>query len=392
MWRFLIVGLVIIVVVVFGFSLINGGSGDVSATTVLSVGESDISGFARAIDPRVWDFPRDHGAHPEFQTEWWYYTGNLSTAEGRHFGFQFTIFRRAITPQVTDSASEWRSNQVYMAHFTLSDVESGRFYDSERYSRGGADLAGALPDPAQPDALYHVWLENWDISALNADATQTQIRANAGDFAIDFNLEQAKPVALQGIDGLSAKSDEPGNASYYYSLPRLLTSGTITVGGESFAVSGTTWMDREFSTSALGSDAQGWDWFALHLDDGRDLVVGQIRLKAGGARTAYTGMIVFEDGSTHHLAFDEYSIEATGEWTSPHTGAVYPAGWTITLAADAIQQAEDLVLTLTPLMPDQELHNGAIVYWEGAVQISGGADGYGYAELTGYTDAISGRF
>ncbi|MDX1992870.1 MAG: lipocalin-like domain-containing protein [bacterium] len=394
MGRFIVLGLVVLTVTVFGFSLIDGGSGDVDAETVLSVRESDTSGFARAIDPREWNFPRDHGSHNDFQTEWWYFTGNLQSEDGRPFGFQFTIFRRAIAAPTTfvSTDSEWRSNQVYMAHFSVSDIGGGRFYHEERYSRGGANLAGALPDDAEPGADLRIWLEGWEIVGLNDDATQMQIVADAGDFGVDFVLDAVKPIALQGVDGLSQKSDEPGNASYYYSFPRMVTEGTVRIGAETFTVSGLSWFDREFSTSALGEDAQGWDWFALHLDDGRDLVVGQIRLKEGGRRSAYTGTIVYEDGSTYHLNFDEYDIQPTDTWESPHTGAVYPSGWTITIAAEAMRQEEDLVLTLTPLMRDQELHSGDIAYWEGAVAISGGATGLGYAELTGYTDAISGRF
>ncbi len=392
MWRFLVAGLVVLCVAVFGFSLVDRGNGDVEASAVLTLDDANISGFTRALEPREWTFPRDHGAHDDYQLEWWYYTGNLETESGRHFGFQFTIFRRALSPGLISSDSEWRTNQAYMAHFSLSDIEGGQFYHEERYSRGAAGLAGALPNENQPDAPYHVWLENWDASALNDDATLTQINADAGDFAIDFTLEQAKPVVLQGDDGLSIKSDEPGNASQYYSLSRLLTSGTITIEGESYIVSGTAWMDREFSTSALGDDAQGWDWFAMQFDDGRELVLGQIRLNDGTTRRAYSGTMIYADGTSYHLNFDDYSIESTGTWESPHTGAVYPAGWVVTLDGSVVNQVDDLQIIVTPLMADQELHSGDIAYWEGAVALSGDVSGYGYTELTGYMDAIAGRF
>ncbi len=392
MWRFIVALMVVISVAVFGFSLADRGTGEVEGSAMMVIQESDIEGYTRAFEPREWSFPRDHGAHNAYQLEWWYYTGNLQAEDGRHFGFQFTIFRRALNPGLVSDNSEWRTNQAYMAHFSLSDIADGRFYHDERYSRGAAGLAGALPDETQPDAPYRVWLEGWEASALNDDATLTQIVADAGDFAINFTLEQDKAYVLQGEDGLSAKSDEPGNASQYYSLTRLLTDGTITIEGETYTVSGTTWMDREFSTSALGEDAQGWDWFAMHFDDGRELVVGQIRLNDGTTRTSYTGTMVYEDGTSAHLDFDQYSIDVTDTWESPHTGAVYPAGWVVTVDAELARTDADMEIIVTPLMSDQELNTGDIAYWEGAVQLSGDVNGFGYAELTGYIDAIAGRF
>ncbi len=386
MWKIVILAAVAVMVVVFGFSLIDTatGSGEVTADTVLASVASDISGYARAVDAYDWQFPRDHGPHPDFQTEWWYYTGNLADADGRRFGYQFTIFRRALTPESETTDSEWRTNQVYLAHFTVTDVEGEQFYHDERYSRGGADIAGATVDPA-----YRVWVEDWEIAAQNADATALTIRADSGEVSVDFTLDQAKPPALQGDNGLSPKSEEPGNASYYYSLPLLETAGTLTIGGESYAITGTTWMDHEFSTSALGGDALGWDWFGLQLDDNRQLMLGQIRLVDGDREPAFGGLLIEEDGSTRHLSAQDFTIESTATWTSPHSGATYPAGWEI-----AIDTGSDdpLNITLTPLLADQELLADVSVYWEGAVRISGDATGYGYAELTGYANSMTGRF
>ncbi|MFO7320748.1 MAG: lipocalin-like domain-containing protein [Chloroflexota bacterium] len=385
MWKVLVLALIGLLVVVFGFSLIDvtNGVGDVDADAVLIELEDDITGFARAIEPYAWAFPRDHGAHPEFQTEWWYYTGNLADESGRRFGFQFTIFRRALTPESYESHSEWRTNQVYLAHFTVSDIETGAFYHDERYARGGAGIAGATTDPR-----YRLWLENWEVVALNDDATQLAMRAGTEHMGIDFTLEQIKPPALQGDNGLSPKSDEPGNASYYYSLSRLLAGGTITVNGEAHQVSGTAWMDHEFSTSALGSEALGWDWFSLQLDDNRELMLGQIRMIGGGRETAFGGLLIEQDGSTRYLSSNDFTIEATGSWTSPHTGATYPSGWEF--AVDTGD--ETLNLTATPLMDDQELQTDISIYWEGAIRIAGDATGYGYAELTGYANEMTGRF
>lgn len=387
MWRWIALGVVVIALVVFGFSLATVGGGEIDATAALDAGSPNSDGFRRAVGAWDWQFPRDHGAHDVFQTEWWYYTGNLAAADGRRFGFQFTIFRRALTPEeqrlVGAGGSEWRTNQVYLAHFTVSDIAGGRFYHDERLSRAGAGLAGATDEP------YRVWLEDWTVESLNDDATRTQIQADAGAFAVDLTLDQIKPPALQGDGGLSAKSGDVGNASYYYSLTRLLTEGSIRIGEDTFQVSGASWMDHEFSTSALAGDAQGWDWFGLHLDDNRELMLGQIRHQDGGREPAFGGLFVAADGSTRYLPAETYTITATDQWISPHTGAEYPSGWTITVD---IGEAAPLSLTLTPLMRDQELQTDITAYWEGAVEISGDATGYGYAELTGYVEAMAGRF
>jgi predicted secreted hydrolase len=384
MWKYILSGVVGLAVVLFGISLVDVSSGgDVSASAVLASAPTSTEGYARAIEPYDWQFPADFGPHPDFQTEWWYYTGNLADETGRRFGFQFTIFRRAIAPDTVESESAWRTNQVYMAHFTVTDVEADQFYQHQRFSRGAADLAGATVEPR-----YRVWLEDWAISAVNDEATLTQITAAAEDVQIDLTLEQVKPPALQGDQGLSPKSADIGNASYYYSLSRLLTAGTITLDGVAYDVSGTTWKDHEFSTSALGSDAQGWDWFGLHLDDNRELMLGRIRLLDGGFDPVFGGLLILPDGSTRKLESDDFTLEVTDTWLSPHTGAEYPAGWQIVID---IGEFAPLALTLTPLIADQELHEG-IAYWEGAVRITGDVTGYGYAELTGYSGTMNGRF
>jgi predicted secreted hydrolase len=397
MWRWIALGLLAIVVVVFGFSLIaSSGDGAVTASVAFGSANNDITGYTRAIAPRSWQFPQDFGAHPDFQTEWWYYTGNVETSDGHHFGYQFTIFRRAIAPQVNPSPvpspqagrkieSEWRTNQVYMAHFAVSDIGGGHYYHQQRFSRGAAGLAGAATDPR-----YRVWVENWQVEAQDDAAQYTVISADAGDFAVNLTLEQTKPPALQGDHGLSAKSGDVGNASYYYSLTRLITSGTIRIGDQSFTVKGATWKDHEFGTSALSVDAQGWDWFGLQLDDNRELMLGQIRKSDGGREPAFGGLLVNPDGSTRYLKSSDFTLDVTNTWQSPHTGATYPAGWNISVNTG---ESKPLDITITPLLADQELiGSGNADYWEGAVKIGGDAAGYGYMELTGYVQAMTGRF
>ena len=354
----------------------------IGAETVMLPPRFDADGFARAVGPRQWDFPRDHGPHPAFQTEWWYYTGNLTTDDGRRFGYQFTIFRRALTPAQRDSRSEWYTNQIYMAHFAVSDVAGNTFYQEERFSRGAIGLAGAESLPR-----FHVWLDDWTVYAVGDSASQMRIRAKANDIAIDLMLTPAKAPALHGDNGLSQKGPEPGNASYYYSLTRIETTGTVEIGNEEFAVSGMSWMDREFGTSALSAGAVGWDWFAVHLSDGRDLMVGQIRHQDGNVEPLFGGLLVMPDGQTRYLSSEEFTITSFGSWQSSHSGATYPAGWDITIEFDD----RPLRLLLEPLLADQEVL-GSVTYWEGAVRVSGDAEGYGYAELTGYAQPLRGLF
>ncbi|MDQ7027938.1 MAG: lipocalin-like domain-containing protein [Anaerolineae bacterium] len=383
-WKIVLLAVAIIAVSVFGFSLLDVSSGEnIGTTTILNLPDVDTSGFTQAIEPYDWQFPQDFGAHPDFQTEWWYYTGNLSTAEGRRFGFQFTIFRRAITPDDISTDSEWRSNQIYLVHFTVSDIAGNQFFNAQRLSRGGAGLAGASSDPR-----YRVWVEDWEILAQNDAASLITIQAAADDFAIDLTLEQVKPPALQGDGGLSQKSSEEGNASYYYSLSRLLTTGTITINDEVFTVSGNTWKDHEFSTSALGDGAQGWDWFGLIFDDDTELMLGQIRMVDDSIEAAFGGLIVYPDGSTEHVSTNNFSITPTNIWTSPHTDANYPSGWDISVETST----GTLNFHVEPLLADQELADSDPSYWEGAVVITGDVTGYGYAELTGYTTSMQNRF
>ncbi len=384
MWRYALLGIAIVMAVIWGFGLIDVGEIDsVSANAVIAAPSTDLSGFQRAIDPYDWQFPRDHGAHPAFQTEWWYFTGNLKTEDGRHFGYEFTIFRRAIRPPSEASNSEWRSDQIYMGHFAVTDVQSNAFYEQQRLSRDGAGLAGVKATPR-----VQIWLENWQLMALDEEARGWRLIADAGGHAIDIQLELAKPLVLQGDNGLSPKSGEEGNASYYYSMTRLMTAGTVRIGDEQYPVRGSSWMDHEFSTSALSDDAIGWDWFGLQFDDGREIMLGLIRSKDGGILPYANGVLVQEDGTPLFLAADDYTIKATGSWQSPHTDAVYPAGWEISINHPEV----NLQFTITPLIADQELTQGGIIYWEGAVSISGDVTGYGYVELTGYTESMAGRF
>lgn len=335
-------------------------------------------GYARAVEPREFAFPADHGPHPEFRTEWWYYTGNLSTREGRRFGFQLTFFRSAFAPEMPERPSAWATRQAWLAHFTVTDVESGRFRSFERWSRGSLGLAGAEGEP------FRVWLEDWSADAAGSGAMR--IRAAGDGAAIDLVLQPGKPPALQGERGLSQKSSEAGNASYYYSLTRMPASGTVRSGDETFQVTGLSWMDREWSTSSLGENQIGWDWFALQLDDGQDLMLYQLRNRDGTPDATSSGTLVGPRGESRHLNLADFRLDVLDRWESPRSGAVYPSGWRIRIPSAALD------LTVEPLVEDQEL-DVSIRYWEGTVRIEGTSRGRpvrgrGYVELTGYIDQL----
>ena len=332
--------------------------------------------FARAIKPRKFVFPQDHGPHPQFKTEWWYYTGNLLSESERRFGYQLTFFRSALTPEDQKRDSSWSTNQIYMAHFALTDEEGERFYYFERFSRDSLGLAGAKADP------FRVWLENWSVEGEKGKPVPMRLSASEDDVAIDLRLESAKPIVLQGENGLSQKSAKPGNASYYYSMTRLSTSGSIRVSGENFQVVGTSWLDREWSTSALGEGQVGWDWFSLQFDDGRELMYYQLRLKDGTADPLSSGVLVDLGGATQRLKAGDIEIKVLNHWQSSKSEAKYPAKWRLDIVKEGIS------LEISPILADQEL-NTTVRYWEGAVSVQGkqGADklaGFGYVELTGY--------
>lgn len=335
--------------------------------------------FPKATAPRRFEFPRDHGPHPEFRNEWWYLTGNLDAADGRRFGFELTIFRFALTPRLVESASAWRSRQVYIAHFAVTDADGERFYVAERFSRGALGLAGARAKP------FRVWIDDWQIAAVADDTQREHWRLQAADdeFALSLQLVAAKPPVLNGNNGLSQKSAEAGNASYYYSITRWQTQGRLRLGGDEFTVSGLSWLDREWSSSALASDQQGWDWFALQLSDDSELMFYNLRKTDGSQDTYSGGTWVAADGTSRHLERDQVSVTVTKEWASPE-GGIYPAGWQIRIADLG------LLLEVTPVLDDQELFT-TVRYWEGAVDVTGTRgderiSGRGYVELTGYAD------
>lgn len=349
-----------------------------SELSALLNAESNV-GFAMAMEPRTFVFPRDHGPHPEFRNEWWYMTGNLDATDGRRFGFELTFFRFALAPKLPESGSAWRTNQVYVAHLALTDAGGQRFLVAERFSRGALGLAGARSSPLR------VWIDDWEIAAADVDAETEnwRLQASDDDFALSLELVAGKAPVLNGVNGLSQKSAEAGNASYYYSITRWQTDGQVRLGNDEFTVSGLSWLDREWSSSALASDQQGWDWFALQLSDGSELMFYRLRKTDGSQDVFSGGTWVPGDGTSHHISGDRISISATKTWSSPE-GGTYPSSWEIRFPESG------LTLEVVPVMDDQELFT-TVRYWEGAVDVTGTRDdveitGRGYVELTGYAD------
>jgi predicted secreted hydrolase len=347
-----------------------------SASVTALLGGDDPGGFARAASPRDFRFPDDHGPHPGFRHEWWYFTGNLRAPDGRRFGYQLTFFRFALSPAPPVRESQWGTNQAYMAHFAVTDAEGRRFLHFERTCRGALGLAGATARP------FRVWLDDWSAEGGKASTLPIRLQAREGKVSVDLVLDTARPVVLQGDRGLSRKGASPGNASYYYSMTRLSTRGNVQVEDGTFPVEGNSWLDREWGTSALERGQAGWDWFALQLSDGRDLMFYRLRREDGGTDPFSAGTLVLPDGSSRLLSFDDVRIETVEFWKSPESGARYPSRWRL------LVPSERLDLKVVPRLADQELRT-AVRYWEGAVGVHGTSrggpvEGDGYVELTGY--------
>ena len=338
-------------------------------------------GYAVADSPRTFHFPADHGPHPEYRNEWWYVTGNLDGASGERFGFELTLFRFSLVPgsqlvALAGDASAWRTNQVIIGHFAVTDVDGRDFRVAQRYSRASLGLAGASATP------FRVWLEDWSIGEYSPGRPGTwRLAASDDGVTLSLILEPQTSPVLQGNGGLSQKSDESGNASYYYSVPRLKSEGTLQIDDRTYVVSGLSWLDREWGSSALAADQQGWDWFALQLSDGSDLMFYRLRNNDGSIDVNSAGSWSSAGARLLRIDNGDVTIDPLRFWESP-SGARYPVAWRFRI------DERELDLTITPVLDAQELL-AAVHYWEGAVDVKGslaGAaiSGRGYVELTGY--------
>ena len=371
----------------------------------------------RAVTAREFTFPRDHGSHPGFRTEWWYFTGNLTAEDGREIGYQLTFFRSALTDSAsyaagsrgradtgsradaasradttTQQRSAWRTRHAWMAHFAVTDGGTGEFRAAEKFARGAAGLAGVT---VSRENTLRIWLEDWSAASTSPAATfPIRLRADAGDIAIDLVLDSGKPIVLQGDRGVSRKGAEPGNASYYYSLTRMPTRGSVRTSAGTWNVQGSSWLDREWSTSVLSPGVTGWDWLSLQLSDSTELMM--FRLRRDDNLTDENGMsdpfsaatFIDVDGGTRGFAADEFRMSPTATWRSAD-GVAYPVAWRVEIPA------LDLALEVSTPVEDQELHL-AVRYWEGMVRARGTqagrvVNGRGYLEMTGYSGTAPDR-
>jgi predicted secreted hydrolase len=329
-------------------------------------------GFLRADTPREFRFPEDHAQHQGFRNEWWYFTGNLEADDGRHFGYQLTFFSIALKPPgpLPQPASTWDSDTLWMAHFAVTDRAGNTHQAFERFSRGNPGLAGVAQAP------WRVWLDDWQVQGrASPDTFPWQLQARAGEVELSLQLLPGKAPVLQGDAGLSRKSATPGNASYYYSYTRMPTQGELRVGESSVNVQGNSWLDREWSTSALDADQGGWDWFSLQLDDGSELMYYQLRTLQGAAHAASAGSFTDAAGQQQTLAAEDVRLAPLQEWTSP-SGTSYTTRWSLEWQGRSV---------LVAAIVQEQWMNLSLPYWEGAIEVldpqNGALLGRGYLEM-----------
>lgn len=338
-------------------------------------------GFRYATPDRGINLPADHAAHPDFQNEWWYYTGHLRSKDGRRFGFQLTWFRIGLTKEQQEG-SRFKTGTFYFAHFTITDKDKGTFHHAEKGSRGGAyDDAGA------DNRVLRTWIGDWRLEGLGP---MFYLSGRTDSLSLSLIATPKKPAVLQGEGGYSRKGDDPTHASMYYSMTRLGTVGVLMLDGTAYEVEGEAWMDHEFGTSQLSENQIGWDWFSLQLGNGEEVMLYGLRRPDGSYDPNANGAYVKKDGTRVPLSPKDYTIEVLDRWTSPASKATYPAKWRITIPSQSFEA------TVTPYVADQELrteNSTRVTYWEGAAKVEAkvsGEDvaGEGYVELTGYAGAL----
>jgi len=329
----------------------------------------------------TFEFPRDHASHPDYKIEWWYYTGNVKAADGRRFGYQVTFFRVGIdhTPA---NPSRWAIRDLHMTHLAVSDDRGQQYRFAEKLSRGGPGLAGANTD------RYHVWNDDW-FAMLDGNRKHV-LRAMTADVGIELTLDEGKPPAINGRNGINRKGAEAGNASHHYSLTRMPTTGTIVIDGKRVAVSGESWMDHEFGSTFLEPGQRGWDWLSIQLSDGRELMLYRLRRSDGSRDPRSSGTLIDKNGTTTHLANSDFTLTPGRPTFTSKNGAVYPIEWNVSIRSQRIE------LRITTPVEDQELwlvRSTGIAYWEGMIDVTGKSGtepvtGAGYLEMTGYHGSL----
>lgn len=343
------------------FILISGCVKDPETESSLGALSEPPEGFRQAAPGMIVSLPKDLGAHPEYRLEWWYLTANLKSANGTRFGVQWTLFRNGIRPgPFEDKEAGWHRNEVWLAHAALSRPNDHHFAD--RAARGGAGQAGVTAQP------FKAWIDHWQLQSL--DSNTWELTVDVDDFRYRLQLQPQQPVVLNGDRGFSAKS-AGGGGSMYFSYPLNVIGGEVEIEGETFEVSGQGWFDREWSSQYLKPDQEGWDWMALHLDDGRHLMIFRVR----GRKDFYSATLVAKDGGTQTLSAEDFSLAPT-EYRRSRFGEV-PIAWQLEVPAAAI----DIRIES---WPGDYWNPGAMRYWEGPVTVSGSDTGEGYLEMTGY--------
>jgi predicted secreted hydrolase len=348
--------------------------------------------FKRALPGRIYSFPQDHFSHPEFKTEWWYYSGHLQSLgqDGKSFGYQLTFFRTGLTRETKLQKSRWSIQDLYFAHLAITDESKKKFKYLEKISRGSLGEAGASPYKSGGKP-FRIWIEDWSIEGKGPSIQHHSLKAGDKNFGIEFMLIPEKIPVIHGKNGISQKAEGEGYASHYYSIPRLKTDGKIFLQNKEVSVQGISWMDHEFGSSQLREYQVGWDWFSLQLDQGIELMLYQVRHKGGNIDPYSSGTIIFPNGTHEHLPKIEFQIEVLDKWKSRKSRAIYPSKWNIKIPSHQIE------VTLSPTVQDQELvtkESTRVTYWEGSVKVEGKYQGnpikgMGYAELTGYAESFA---
>jgi len=348
--------------------------------------------FKRALPGRVFSFPKDHFSHPEFKTEWWYYSGHLQSLgqDKKTFGYQLTFFRSGLTRETKHQKSKWSIQDLFLAHLAITDESKKKFQYLEKISRGSLGEAGVTPyKPGEK--TFRIWIEDWSVEGKGPQAQNHFLAAGNKNFGLELMLAPEKNPIIHGQNGISQKAEGEGYASHYYSIPRLKTDGKIFLQNKEIPVQGTSWMDHEFGSTQLREYQVGWDWFSLQLEKGMELMLYQMRQKDGKIDPYSSGTIIFPNGTYQHLPRKEFQIEVLHQWKSQKSGASYPSKWKIKIPSYQME------LTLSPTVKDQELitkESTRVTYWEGSVKVEGKYQGdpikgMGYVELTGYARPFS---
>ncbi len=350
--------------------------------------------FKRALPGRTFSFPRDHFSHPEFKTEWWYYSGHLQSQspDKKSYGYQLTFFRTGLKRETKSQKSKWSIQNLYFAHLAITDEYNKKFQYREKIHRGSLGEAGASPFTTS-EKTFRIWIEDWSAEGKGPTMQNHFLKAGDRDFGIELILTPEKNPVVHGQNGISQKAEGEGYASHYYSISRLKTEGKISLRGKEFPVQGISWMDHEFGSNQLRDYQVGWDWFSIQLNNQFELMFYQIRHRDGKIDPYSSGTIIFPDGDYRPLSLKEFQIEALEKWKSQKSGATYPSKWSVRVPDHRIE------LTLTPTVKDQELittESTRVTYWEGGVKVEGKygndpAKGMGYVELTGYVKRLSGK-